>query len=243
MDELAWFRVADSGKPHEWLAVALSEADRIETVGTPQPIDPLDLAKPLKRWRRNYAVALKIASLELAQNLSALDKVLALFRWMYSDFILAGPAAILACVYFAPNSPPKKGLLKSLRSPTRWRAIEGIKNAAWDITHLSDFVRHVNDEPEHSGRRFIFATLDESLREIACIMIGQNSDSSPQGELALSLQQWWPANDAQRISVTWFEYLNQTRDADWRDQHQDYPDYVGETIDQIEQDILAWQHQ
>jgi hypothetical protein len=108
---------------------------------------------------------------------------------------------------------------------------------------LSDFVRHVNDEPEHSGRRFIFATLDESLREIACIMIGQNSDSSPQGELALSLQQWWPANDAQRISVTWFEYLNQTRDADWRDQHQDYPDYVGETIDQIEQDILAWQHQ
>ncbi|KGD62557.1 hypothetical protein T9A_00848 [Alcanivorax jadensis T9] len=240
IDELSWFRVADNGSPKEWLAFALREADRIKTIAPPQPIDSIDLAKPLKRWRRNYTAALKIASLELAQNINALDKVLALFRWMYSDFILAGPAAILACVYFAPNSPPKKGLFKSLRSPTRERAIEGIKNAAWDITHLSNFVQHISAEKENSGRRFIFATLDESLREIARILIGQTHDIPPQEELFLFLKQWWPADDAQRISATWFEYTNKTRNADWWDQYKDRPDYVGEIASQIEKDILAW---
>jgi hypothetical protein len=171
-----------------------------------------------------------------------IDKVLALFQWMYTDFILAGPAAMFACVYFAPNHPPKAGLLKRLRSPTdREKAIEGIKNGAWDITHLSDFVRRIDEEPGEHLIRFIFATSDAGLRAIAGIVVSQNTNPeiSEIDALAVSLEQWWPVQDARRIAEAWYSYRDLIRDPNWWDQYEGR-DYVSEVIAQGETEIRAW---
>lgn len=238
-DELAWFRVADNGKREEWLAIALGQSDQLETIGLPHFREPVDLAKPLRRWRRNYVVILKIGLLELTPNQSGVDRLLKLFEWMYSDFILAGPAAIFACLYFAPLNPPRKGLLKSLRSPDRVKALNGIKNAAWDVTHISEFARKVNEESDENPTRYIFATLDEGLRTIANLVIRQHPDTPPPMGLALSLQQWWPEKEALRIAAALYEHIQRTRDPAWWDQFKGR-DYVGSLIEEGERAILEW---
>jgi hypothetical protein len=87
---------------------------------------------PLRMWRRNYVLALKVAALALdgGQTETLVEK---LFDLMYSQYVFLAPSTVLALCYFSPNSP-KKGLFKQIRSRDRERAIAGIKNATWDLT-------------------------------------------------------------------------------------------------------------
>lgn len=240
LEELGWFRVADNGKPHEWVAAGLGLLDRIPTVGTPPDAKQMNLAQPLKRWRRNYIVALKMGELELNGRLNAIQKVMALLEWMRDDFILAGPAATLAFLYFAPNSPPRKGLLKDLKSLDRQKALAGAKNAAWDITYLSDFARRINEASETQPTRYIFATFDKRLRDLARFVIGEHEEMGADESLAKSFKRWWPAKDAQRIADLWASCQTRTRSADWWGQQEDRPSYVDELITQGEAALLDW---
>ncbi|WP_186197577.1 hypothetical protein [Burkholderia gladioli] len=240
LDELGWFKVADNGNPHEWVAAGLGQVSEIPSVGTPPAVEPLDLAKPLGRWRRNYVVAMKIGELELDGTLSAIEKVTALMQWMRDDFILAGPAAILACLYFAPNSPPRKRLLKGLRSNDRHEALAGAKNAAWDMTYLSDFARRINESGDSRQTRYVFATFDKRLRDLARFVIGEREEMGADESLALSFERWWTARDAQRIAELWAGCRARTRSTDWWDQYKDRADYVGELITKGEAVLLSW---
>lgn len=197
-EELAWLRQADNANPLAKMDVAMGRTERLAGITPPASIVELDLAFPLRRWRRNYVVALKIGELELA-GLPHLERMLALLDWMHRDFIVAGPAALLACIYFAPNSPPRRGLLKQLQSPDRARAIEGAKNAAWDITHLSDFVRRVNEAGTGSVR-YLFASLDKNLHRIARSLFEIGANGIQQDNIVSELSRWWPQQDARTIS-------------------------------------------
>ncbi|HDR9760800.1 TPA: hypothetical protein ACK3Q6_003255 [Burkholderia cepacia] len=240
LDELGWFRVADNGNPHEWVAVGTGKLDRIISVGTPPAVEQFDLAKPINRWRRNYVVAMKIAELELNGKLNAIQKVTALLEWMRDDFILAGPAAILAFLYFAPNSPPRKRLLKGLRSDDRQDALAGAKNAAWDITYLSDFARRINDGSNAKQTRYIFVTFDKRLRDLARFVIGEQEEMGADESLAQSFERWWPTKDARRLVELWTSCRARTRSPDWWAQYSDRPDYVGELIAHGEAVLLNW---
>jgi hypothetical protein len=197
-EELAWLRQADKADAHLKMNVALGQAERLVGLAPPTSIGELDLAFPLRRWRRNYIVTLKIGELELA-GLPHLDRMLALLDWMHRDFIIAGPGAMLACIYFAPNSPPRKGLLKQLQSADRTRAIEGAKNAAWDITHLSDFVHRVNEAADGSTR-YLFASLDRNLHYIARSLFDFGADGVRQDNIVNELGKWWPQAHARAIA-------------------------------------------
>lgn len=240
LDELGWFKTADNGSPHEWVAAGLGQIDRIPSVGTPPAVESLDLAKPLGRWRRNYVVAMKVAELELDGALCAVGKATALMEWMRDDFILAGPAAMLAFLYFAPNSPPRKGLLKGLRSNDRREALAGAKNAAWDITYLSDFARRINEDGDAGQTRYVFATFDKRLRDLARFVIGERRDMGAGESLAHSFERWWPARDVGRIAELWASCRARTRSPDWWAQYGDRPDPVGELIAQGEAVLLNW---
>lgn len=240
LDELSWFRVADEGNAYEWLDVALGDADRIQTVGTPPSVERVDLAKPLKRWRRNYIAALKIASLELTPTLTPIERIQILMDWMFDDFILAGPAAMFACVYFAPNSPPKGGLLKQLRSTDRERAIAGISNAAWDITHVSELSRHILTDEQSEQRRFIFVTMDIGLRAFARLVVGDTSEIDPMDALTRQLSEWWPENDAAKITERWFQHIGRTRDKEWWERFAPNNNPVDHMIAEGERTIRDW---
>jgi hypothetical protein len=233
LKELAWFRAADNPpRPHDWLDVAIGRSERmadcIDAKDLPAEIAKRDLAKPLHRWRKNYILALKIAELELTP-MCALERVLTFFEWMYRDFILGGPAALLASIYFAPNSPPRKGLFKELRSPDRERAIRGVQNAAWDLTHLSDFIERVT-KSEEQQKRYLFASFDAGLRLVAEMLFEYQLHPSERGTMVIGLERWWPNRDAQRIAGTLFGYYDQGRSPEWFEQQKGRPGYIDELI-------------
>lgn len=197
-EELAWFRIGDNGDAFVWFDYAMGRIDRIPPPADEPRVDSSDLAFPLGRWRRNYIVALKIAELELS-GLTNLQRMLALLDWMHDDFIVAGPAAMLACIYFAPNSSPRAGLLKRLRSRDRQRALDGVKNAAWDITHLSDFIKKVN-EADGNGTRYLLASSDKALHIMAKFLFDFGADGIHLGPMADGLSEWWPVDQAISIA-------------------------------------------
>jgi hypothetical protein len=210
LDELSWFSAADHGQARAWIDLAQGRIDRLPIVA-PEPLADRDLACPLHRWCRNYVVALKIAELELA-DATPLERALMLFQWMVDDYFMAGPAAIFATLYFAPFAE-KRRLMKQLRSPDRERAIAGIKNAAWDITHLSDFVLRAK-RSETKSIRCIFATADRGLAKIAPVLMIGAEENRHVSELAQSLSAWWPAADAAKVAETLSDHIQKIRGRD-----------------------------
>lgn len=198
VSELQIFRDADNADILKWTNAAL--------YGKRFPMQQLsfhnkyvDFSTPLERWNTNYAAALKIGELELL-DISPLKKLEKLYLWMFEDFFIAGPAAILAAFYFAPNSP-RKNCFKHLRSQDRKRALLGIKNMAWDITYVSEFTKTVH-ENIHSRNRFIFASFDNALKTLANMCVNNQSSCSTIHFIVPLLQKWWPKRQAEYIADT-----------------------------------------
>jgi hypothetical protein len=237
-EELARFRLADKSHPSVWIDLALGRSSSICSLGDPVVIaDNRDLTRPLHRWRCNYIAALKIGALEL-QPLSPLERMLKLLEWMHEDFILAGPAAIFACHYFAPSFPRKR-LFKGLRSEHRERALVGAANAAWDITHLSEFVRQANDA-HGSNTRYLFASLDEGLRRIARTLFTTTTEDPALDRLAISLTGWWPSDQARMIADGLSNFSRRGRDSAWYEVQRNSPNAILEFIAQGEARLRAW---
>jgi hypothetical protein len=213
-DELPAFRLADSAHAQETLNVALGRSTVLRTRGTPPHAHFAgDLALPLRKWRRNYVIAHKIVELEFTA-LKPLQRALQLLDWMTNDFLFGGPAALTAFVYLAPNSPPKKKVFKDLRSPNREAAVAGVRNAAWDMAHLSDFIFRVNAEGESGRTRYIFASFDKFLRLIANLSLAHATEWNPVG-LAGALSAWWPEQDASVLAHALFRSVEQVSSPEW----------------------------
>ncbi|MNV23865.1 hypothetical protein D3C71_1149030 [compost metagenome] len=237
-EELARFRLADSSEPRAWIDVALGRRSVIPYLGEPTAIaDTRDLTRPLHRWRCNYIAALKMGQLELL-SLSPVERAIAFFEWMRDDFILAGPAAVFACHYFAPSFP-RRGLLKGLRSEQRQRALSGAANAAWDITHLSEFVRLANASHGTSDR-YIFASLDEGLRKVARTLLLATVEASALSQFASALVAWWPKESALAIACSLFDTFQNARESSWFERHRDSSLEIPRLISTGEDCLRSW---
>jgi hypothetical protein len=238
-EELAWFRAADNFSPHTWMDIAFGRIDAlhgpVQPMQTPNaPSVPLD--QPLRRWRRNYIVAMKIAELELTDS-AATQRVRRLFQWMVEDFSVSGSGALLALIYFAPRSPPREGLFKSLRSANRERALEGVRNAAWDLTHVSDFVRRAL---EHDySQRVIFATLDDGLRQVARIGMGATEEIAEEDRLTCEFSPWWGEKDARELVRMLLAMYDAARTPEWAAQVQS-AEFIARLTEDGEREILDW---
>lgn len=211
-EELAWFRAADNAAAHDWIAVASGRMRQVD-LGPASSAETYDFAFPLRRWQRNYVVALKVAQLELEGSGTPLERAIALFDWLYEDFIFAGPAAAFATMYFGPKAA-KRGLFKRLRAPeAREEAVAGIRNAAWDMTHLSDFVLRVS-RAENERRRYIFASADVSLVRIARTLLLQAVAGDGWPSFAQALAEWWPEAEARAIADAMFERVQRLQASD-----------------------------
>lgn len=235
--ELARFRDADNADPYPWLDLAFGDLDALGSLELRRPLESHDLAFPLRRWRRNYIAALKIAELELSGRPN-LDRMMELLSWMSDDFMIAGPAALLACIYFAPNSPPRKGLFKHLRSPNRERAIEGVRNAAWDLTHLSEMIRQVN-EANSSSNHLLFASFDEGLRRLARLLFTLSVDDFSEEVLIDAFVPYWNQSHAEQIAKSLVELVAHVDDEGRKQRQANSPISIDEMIRYGEQRLLS----
>lgn len=234
--ELAWLRIADNWYPPDLLDIALDRSASLPKASPPADITDHRLDKRLSRWQKNYIVALKIAQIELTEAVH-LKRILKLLEWMYKDFILALPAAMYACIYFAPLEPPRGGMFTQLRSPMRVRAIEGVKNSTWDITYLSDFAKRIAlGNATEPPKRVILATLDYGLSQAARFIAQESTDS-----LIAALAVWWPASEAAIIAKTIHGYIATERDKAWFDNQAKLPaNHLDQMIRSYEELLMAW---
>lgn len=231
-DELAWFRVADNAGALNWIGLALGRQKSLNAEATPI-IGTADLAYPLRRWVRNYIVALKIAELELEES-APIEKARRLLTWMFEDFIFAGPAALFSTMFFSPNAARRR-MIKRLRSPDRSKAIEGVKNAAWDITYMSDIAERTA-RGEEEKKRYIFATADKNLATIApLIFLAEDSWT-----LAEKLRAWWPRSDAEKIAETMFDIRDKIDAFPHPRKKEVPPTFLDDCISRGEQIVLSW---
>tara|TARA_B100001105_G_scaffold172240_1_gene138715 strand:+ start:8910 stop:10025 length:1116 start_codon:yes stop_codon:yes gene_type:complete len=228
-EELGWFRSADNARVHDVMDVALGRGDQLRAPGLPHEVQKHDLAKPLRRWNRNYIIALKVMDLEM-QDLRPIERVLRLLDWMRDDFMFGGPAAMLASVYFAPNSPPRRRVFKDKNSSDREAAIAGARNAAWDLTHLSEFVRKVNEAGPDGRPRYLFASFDRHLRLMAKLLFDCATEISAADALPKALSSWWSKTDARRIAATIAGHLDRINSAEWRAKTAPVPDFINHMI-------------
>jgi len=197
-EELRWFRVADTGdRATYWVDLAVGRADGLPLLA-PQAADGLNLSRPLHRWRCNYAAMLAATALELDGTLTPVERFGRLLGWMVDEFILAGPAAMLCTKFLSPRAP-RAGLVKGFRSPDRDRALAGVRNAAWDVTYLSELTKRAQPG-SYSEARCIFASADRALAELAPLLLIDVEDASDyRSELAGRLGAWWGV-DADRVA-------------------------------------------
>lgn len=236
--ELAWFRAADNARPQDLLDVALSRQNALAgQYSAHKDVPRHDMGKPIKRWNRNYIIALKMVELEQQAQLRPLDRALRLFDWMRDEFMFGGPAALMASVYFAPNSPPKRRVFKDKNSLDREAAIAGVRNAAWDLTHLSEFVRRVAEEGHEGKTRYLFASFDRHLRSIAKLLIDYGTDRAADDALPQALSQWWGRTDAERIVASLRANLERIQSPAWKAKVFPRPDFIGELIREGEQRV------
>lgn len=216
--------------------MALSRKERLSGVYSPYPVADLDLAKPIRRWNRNYILALKM--MELEQRFpKPLERVLALLDWMRNEFIFGGPAALLASVYFGPNSSPKRRVFKGKNSSNREEAIAGVRNAAWDLTQLSEFIRRVNDDGPNGNIRYLFASLDKNLRLMAKLLFECGGNATSGLEMRKALSRWWPQSAAACIADAMFDHIQRIQSPEWKAKTSSDTDYINELIRKGEQHI------
>jgi hypothetical protein len=92
-------------------------------------------------------------------------------------------------------------MIKQLRAPHRERALVGVRNAAWDITYLSEFVRKVNASTTAGGgsRRYILASMDRRLRSVATTLLAAPDTVADRAEAVEVFAKWWHREDAETI--------------------------------------------
>ena len=236
-EELGWFRAADNAPPQDMLNVALRRVDGVSRTYSPLPVQLQDMAHPLLRWNRNYITALKILELDSSTE-SQLDKVLRLLEWMDERLVLAGPAVMLACIYLGTCTPSRKNVFKDRNANDRQAAIAGVKNAAWDITHLSDFVAKVNQVANRSDQHYLFASFDNHLMLTTRLLLQIGKVGSNASVIASGLTRWWSPQDAERIALAIMEHLQRIGSDSHVPRSSDDPDYITNLIALGEQRLI-----
>lgn len=233
--ELSWFRAADRGAAKKWIDVAMRRATTVD-LGKVAPVEMLELSTPLNRWNRNYIATLKTAQLSLLGG-RRLDSVLGLLDWMIDDFILAAPAFMYAARYFGPRAASAK-MFKSLKGQDSEKAILGVRNAAWDVTYLSEFGR-LSGLRDSTNRQYVFASADRPLVELASTLFCGPEATEDFPALVEKLEQWWPPKEALRIRNRFFECVEHVGTG--RDRVAGLPgDPISEMIDAGEAWIREW---
>lgn len=237
--ELADFRFADTVHPGYWAEVALGEGNQVPlSVEAPSAGPDIDFTMPLRRWVRNYILCLKIADLEL-QGGSAVRRLLAFIDWMHREFLIGGPAFALAAIYLAPNAP-RRALFKGIRSAARRDALAGIRNAAWDVTLVSQMLNAVQEQDE-KGRLTLLGSLDRSVHRLARGVL-DISDAAETDEDAIrrSLAQYWNARDSATI-VAEFVSVRRRSDDPSRQLNKPAPlSFLTDLTTSLERCVLEW---
>lgn len=201
-NDLLWFRRANHVRPQAYADFALGRTDRLpddvreeairHVLQCPEPA--LAFSKRLRHWRSHYCCLLKIALLQREGRLSQPGKLRALLDWSVHEGFFNGTAIAFAVMYFGRH--PHANMIKHSNTKDFQRCQKGIKNAAWDLTYLSHWVRRSRQEVAHA---WMFCTNDRALAYLGQHLVTDEGDEHHH-RLAVVLRHHWPDCHADLVS-------------------------------------------
>ncbi len=203
-EELIAFRRIDNAPLRVLTDIALGRCN----IFSHEPSEPrrevpmLNLERNPREWDCLYVAALKVAELELL-SISPREKCVRLIDWMGGEFLFASTALLMGMRYFIPSGPHRR-LMKHLRSANRDRAIMGVRNAAWDLTLVSEWASRVKQE-DVNGCLWILVSMDKGLNGIAR-SIFHSSDESPDEAILRMCCSMWGRTDGRALCEHYLQW-------------------------------------
>ncbi len=127
-------------------------------------------------WNLNYACALKLASLMLDSTFASDDeRLIAYFVWCFDEFYFSAGATLYGSLALSPRR--RRDMFKSLRGGDVQRAFRGIRNAAWDMTLISEWEKRQRRLPE-TRAHVLIGSLDKVITDVAQTVMCQGLNES-----------------------------------------------------------------
>lgn len=192
MEELESFRRAEALEPIAFQHLAFGDAPQIprwvlqqSPAGHKDELPAGAFDRGLREWKRHRLALTKVAL--LARDQTGFDGMMELFRWSEEDAYFDGVAITLASTLLSPRSTG--GVLSQFRSPHPERRVQGVENAAWDLTYVTEFTKRA----EEDDALWVFCTADKRLAELTRAWLGMD------GGLDDLLRRYWDSKDASRL--------------------------------------------
>ena len=220
--ELHISRVADNICVKEWIDIALGrkkEISRDEIDDSETRVANVNYENAEKSfsqiitpWKINYYFVMKATEIWKSSS-DNVDNACKFIHWMEREWFFAAVPSVFVMVLFSPNRYSK--MIKGIDSPTKEKLINGLQNAAWDLTYIrmwSSFYQTSN-----LNRLWLLCTNDTALHSIAKKQFEVSEQSK--NIVLEQLQEYWSAYDAQKIFDVYEQALaNVTNDKDKRQQ-------------------------
>jgi len=240
--ELKLFRIADNIHPQDWADFALGHSDifvpKLPKLSNIDFNQKVNFMMPLRSWRNNYILVLKIAELEL-KNSNPDHNIIEFIEWMYKEFLFGANALMLANYYFARGNPRKK-LLKNLRSTDRKKALKGIKNATWDLTLLTEWFNSIESQ-QRTQKISLLCSLDKKLLELASLITDMSESNSNISEVYCEhFKKFWKEVTANKISTIYEKYMENLSHSSRKLNEYNYKSKTEKFIHDGESFILNW---
>jgi hypothetical protein len=145
---------------------------------------------------------------------------------------------MLAVIYLGTHSPGRKKVFKGKGSADRLAAIAGVKNAAWDITHLSDFVSRINQAASANTAQYLFATFDSHLKLMAKLLSRIGIQGASLSIIVQGLSQWWSLKEAEQIAQALLVQVDRVNSKDHVPKTSDDPDFIQKMISKGERAVI-----
>lgn len=163
-------------------------------------------------WRWNYGCALKIASLLLDLTFkNDVDRLIVYLNWCYDEFFFSAAATVYGSLALSPKR--KGNMFKKLRSAQATAAMRGIRNAAWDMTLLSEW--EIKQKKMTSTKNhYLICSLDRAVTDVANTVMCQGLDEQARSKVLRSrfISEWGQHNGVQVFES--YTKLGRTIDTD-----------------------------
>jgi hypothetical protein len=209
--DLLILRHADNTDPNLWIDLAQGRRNSMpqEAVYVETPVTADErLARPIRFFSFSRPIVLKMALLELSGG-KPKDKVLALMRWMYEEFLFSGPCLTFAETFWGRSKMAK--MIKHLRSADVEKRKQGIRNATWDLTYIYNWAKHGRERNDKC--LWLAASDDKALKKIARGVL-TSDEQDPDVKLLAYLEDEFGSSDANSIFGAYQSYKCRTMDPD-----------------------------
>jgi hypothetical protein len=136
-------------------------------------LDIAVLNRRLRLYSFVYPLILKIGLIELEGG-PMTQRLVRFLDWAYENWFFSAPVIAFAAICFSPTTP--RGILKHLRSSDRCLALKGLRNSAWDLTYVTEWLERLKSQ-DRCKCLYVLCSCDKTLRTVARCLLSHTETS------------------------------------------------------------------